>query len=391
MKRKLALLLLLLLVATVLLAACNQPEATTADVRWYKEKHVFRITLADIRIGENNSMYFATYDEKGELTSNSKSSYRKDKAIAGESLASKDEVMPVKVDGTYTLTIDTKSDATGRCVVTGEQVLYLQYMLQSTVQGETVDLTEWQELDLVKAPSEEIPAGLVNDDKNIVLKSTTTTVVEFINQTQQPISSSTNVVGFYIGKAHRQVTKYDVSTTYNFKEKKPTATVTVGNEEPVTYELKSSSNVKLIDSNQILMYVRSLSKTEGSLQDNHSAYVFDPLTGKTQAASFNGYTYQDRVILTNPDVDPEQKLFTTVNSVAVTIGGNAFMQQDNVPQTVKEDQTTISTVTRAKLTTIHFRVGYLSYEIEYSNEENIVDWSAIWQALTPKVEEPQGE
>ena len=391
MKRKLALLLVVLLVVTVAFAACKNPEKTTADARWGTEKHVFRVTLADTRVTSSNTVSFKAYDEKGaELDNGTNTSYRKDKAIAGENLSTKDEVMPVAVDGTYTLTIEP-TDAMGKCVVTGEQVLYLQYMKQSTVQGETVDLTQWAELNQVTALETEVAnTTLTPADDKVILKSYTKTVVEFDNQTQQPISSSTTVKGFYLGKVHRQVTNYKVSTTYNFDEKeqkKPTATVTVDGEEPVTRELAKNFSVKVIDANQILMYVRSLSKTEGSLQDSHSVNVFDPFTGTTQSASFS-YTYQDRIILTNRGVDPEQKLFTTVNSVAVTIGGNAFMLQDNVPQTVGEvDQANVSTVTRARLTTLHFRVGYLSYEIEYSNTENTANWTGIWEALTPKAEE----
>ena len=391
MKRKLALLLLVLLVATVALAACNQPEATTVDFRWSTETHVFRVTLADFVGGSSNSLIFNSYDSSGNiLTSNTSSSYRKDKAIAGESFAAKDEIMPVDVDGTYTLEIKPGSDTMSKCVVTGKQVLYLQYMLQSTVQGETVDLSQWEELNELKVDDDEVRANTnleIKDDR-VVLKSTTATMVEIVNETQ-PVSSRTTVDGFYLGKANRQVSKYDVATTYNYEGKKPTATVTVNDNEPVVHELISSSSVKLIDANQVLLYVRSLSKTEGSLQDSHTAYVFDPLTGKTQAASF-GYTYKDNVILT--DLIRGEQLYTTVNSVSVTIGGNAFMMQDNVPQTVKADQISVSTVTRARLTTLRFRVGFLSYEIEYSNAANAeTGWNDIWQALTPVVEEPKEE
>ena len=388
MKRKLALLILIILAVSVVLVACNDTETTKVEVRWSKETHVFHVSLADYYVDTNNNVSFAKYNDKGEID-NDKGEYRKDRAISVSEF-SKDEVIPVTVYGTYTLTI-TPNTGTDRCVVTGTQVLYLKYLLESTVQGETVDLTKWQgedwtELDQLKATNDEIATtNLVADNDSVILKSTTTTMAEFANQTQQPISSSTTVDGFYLGKAHRQITQYTVSTTYDFSGKKPVATVTKDGGTPYNVTLSGSAG-NLIDANQILVYVRSLGKTPGSLKDNKTVLVFDPFTGSTLSASF-GYSYEDKVILS--DKVANKTLATTLNSVSITVGSNAFMMQDNVPQTVKEDVIKQGIDTLPRLTTVHFRVGYLSYQIDYANEANTADWANIWEGLTPKAEEPQ--
>lgn len=370
MKRKLALLILLILSLTVIFSACQQAETTKVEVRWGTEKHVFNISLADFA----SSTSFNVYNANGQL--DSKGDYRKDRAMSGELLSSQDEIVPVAVDGTYTLTI-TPSAPTDTCVVTGTQVIYAQYLLLSSAQtGETIDLSEWEELDALKADAGE--TNLPERTDCVILKSETTTTATFRNLSQQPISSSTTVNGFYIGKLHRQATNYTVSTEYDFSGKKPTATVTLDGEERKV-ELGSSD---VIDANQMLIYVRSLSKTPGSLKDGKTVAVFDPLTGATHSASFS-YNYEENVILTN-----QQNIAVTLNTVAITVGGNAFMLQDNIPQTLAGQNVDVhvTDVTLPKLTTVHFRVGYLSYEIAYGNSANTSNWTQILDALQPSEE-----
>lgn len=384
MKRKLALLILVIMAVSVLLVACNDTEKTTTAQRWDDEVHVFHISLADFA----NSTYsaFAKYNADGKVAANG--DYRKDKALTGETAYStRDEVVPVAVYGTYTLTISVGSDT---CQVTGEQELYAQYK-KSDVEG-------WDDLTVLLGKLENYrdevaQTGLIEDDDNVVLRSETLTTVTFEIPSQKPVSSSTKVDGFYIGKVNREISQYEVSTEYSFKdEKKPTAKVSIDGKKAQKYELPSvSSTVDVIDSNQILIYLRSLNKTKTSLQDGKSAKVFNPFTGETQTASFAFSAYEDKMILTDRALESGKTVAATLSSVSVGIDGVAFMLQDNLPGNLKFDDKALDVYTTSngeipKYTTVHFRVGYLSFEIEYSNESNTAEWSKIWQVFTPKQE-----
>lgn len=367
MKKRLAILVLLILAVTVALTACKQPDKTAVKTRWNTEEtHVFRITLADYADSQHSS--FKLYDATG--AESSKGEYRKDKAFANEAL--KDEIVPVAVSGTYKLTIKPTSGS-NTCLVTGEQVIYAQYNLEDSMLAEVKGWTNRV------VSGADIPSDL-NPANGIVLKSVTNTSVEFNEIGFAPISSSTEVEGFYIGKANRNVTEYKVSTEYNFSEKKPTAKVTLDGAESKTYELPSSTATERIDSNQLLIYIRCLDKKESSFQDSKTVSVFDPFTGESKTASF-GYVYSDKMILTKGS----EKLATTVNTVSVTVGNIPLMVQDNIPGTVKADELKgLSNLPAYR--TVHFRAGYLSYEIAYADETNAPIWNSIWEALTPKPE-----
>ena len=373
MKRKLALLILVIIAVSVALVACNQPDATTADVRWNEEKHVFTINKADFL--------------------QSSGDYRKDAAMTAEVLQSKDEIIPEDVCGSYVLTITPTAGMTASCVVTTEQVIYALYY-KSDVNSPKLSEEDFNTL-VSKVSQEEIAqTGFDVKENQVVFKSVTKSEVMFETPSQRPTSSMTKVDGFYAGKKHCNVTNYEVSTVYDYSnEKKPTATVTIDSQEE-TYNLPAkTSTVDVIDSNQLLVYLRSLAKTKTSLQDSKSARVFNAYTGEIHTASFAFLKYEDKVILTDYNAEGEtpKTLNVTLSSVAVTVDGIAYMLQDNLPSLENLDYYVGAFGNVPKYTTVRFRVGYLSYEIDYSNEANTTNWEEIWEALTPATKPEEGE
>lgn len=358
MKRKLAFLTLLLLALSVALTACNQVVPTDIKIRWDKggEDHTFEISLADF----DNEISFKSYEYN-------KSTYYKDVIVNNEVFSTLDEIRPSNATGTYKLSITPSPDGEEYCDVNATQVLYVQYLVSNL--GEN------------GLPSE-LQSYVVSGDDNpfddsadhVTLKSTTTTKVQFANiPSQQPISSSTEVNGFYLGKTFKGVSHYKVSTVYDFDGKTPTATVTLNDGDAVEYQLPKNSAGKIIDSNQILVYLRSFEKTSTSFQDSPSIYVFDPYTHLTQTASF-GFTYEQNLILHDSTRSDDNELYTKLSVVGVAVGGHAFIVAENLPARLNALDLDKRANGDSKYTTVRFRVGYLAYEVAGYDD-------AIWEGL----------
>lgn len=368
MKRKLALLILMILALSAVLVACNQAETTKIEIRWTSDEYTFNITLADFVGTGNEFQYYPDGDD----------TYRKDVAMLGENFSTMDEIRPLDVDGTYTLSIQ-KAASDNFWTVTTNQTIYAQYN-----KSDVENSANWTDLQKIQITDADI-TSLTPFEDTVILKSTTTTEVLFKDTTDQtPISSKTEVDGFYVGKANQQVTQYTVKTTYDTSGKRPIASISVNDADPVEY--KFARGAKFIDSNQMLMYIRSLEKsyTEG-FPSSTAVTVFNPYTQQTQTAAF-GLTYSANMILTDSkraatDGDTQQatEVHTSINLVSVTIDNMAFMQQENLSNKLKSVDLlpgASQNSDKAKYTTVRFRVGYLAYELETYPD-------SVWNALNP--------
>lgn len=367
MKRKIALLVLIILAVGVLLVACNSTEKTSVAIRWDDEEKTYRVALADFA-GDDGAIFKEYKDNEG----GSEKSYYKDYFLNGENLNNLDEIRPRAVDGTYTTSLKKRGDT---WTYETDQVLYLQY--DKELLEQSVEPLSEGDLAKITATAEEVAQlSFENAEGCIILKSSTKTSVTFEDTIdQKPQKSETTVNGFYVGKAHQQLTNYTVATEYDFSNaKKPIAKVTLdGN----TVEHKLPRNTTAIDANQILLYLRSLNKSQTSFQDNPAVQVFNSFSGELQVARF-GMEYQSLAVLTFKD---EEK-HCAVNSVAVTIDGLPFMHQFNLPDNLKLGDKDLDKMLsgagegtpESKFTTVRFRVGYLSYELEQYPQE-------CWDAL----------
>ena len=345
MKRKLALLILMILALSIALVACNGKEATEIAPRWQRdEEYTFNVNKADFS--------------------------SKDTLMNGETFADKDEIAPLNAKGTYTLKIEQAGDT---WKVTTKQVLYVQYA-KSAIQLSDEDLAKVSVTDSTLFQN---PEGI----ETVVLKSTSDTEVVFENDKKQtPISSKTELHGFYIGLAHQEVSGYVAETTYDFSDKRPLATVSIkldSDEEAATYEKKFGRNASFIDYNQLLLYARSLDKPNGGFQDNPSVTVFNPYTRNTATASF-ALSKETSTLLT--DSVRNETLWAKLDAVSVSIDGALFMQQINLPNLKSLNIDILhggaSYADKPKYTTVRFRVGYLSYELSQYDD-------VIWNYFTP--------
>lgn len=368
MKRKLALLILMILALSIVLAACGQTETTKIEIRWTPEDYTFNITLADF-VGTTNEF------RKYRLNSDT---YYKDVAITGEVFSELDEIRPLDVDGTYKLSMQ-KVASDDFWTVTSDQTIYAQYNKAKITLIET-------DLEAITATDAEIAQTTlkpIDGVETIILRSTTQTEVLFKDTIDQtPISSKTKVNGFYIGEQNQQVTSYTVETTYNTGENRPVASISYDGAEAVDYTFDRGA--KFIDSNQLLMYIRSLDKSYANgFPSSTMVQVFNPYTQEILTASF-GLTHDANMILTDSqrqvtvgDSQQVAEVYTSVNIVTVAIGGFAFMQQENLPDTLKSVDLHAGSGNdsdKPKYTTVRFRVGYLAYELQTYSD-------SVWNAL----------
>ena len=359
MKKTFILLLAMVMILPLTFTACNQTESTETVVRWEETTYNFDITLADF-----NSDYsgYNSYPV-GDTT------YYKDFAMstAYEKPSNKDEVLPSKVKGTYEMKITMPDEGASTLLVT-TQTLFVRYEKSVIESSKIAD-----ELKTKMVSGEEDPFADEEDSADyITLKSTTDTSVKFVNKAgQRPIESSMVVDGFYIGKSGQQLSKYSVSTKYDFD--KNIATVTINDGEPVENKIKTN-NKNFIDANQVLLYVRGFEKTSGKFNDSPSVLVYSPLENKTYTGSF-AFSYQANCILPNGD----ENAYVKLNCVNVFLDSMPYLQQQNLPSTLVSSGLDCS-MENPKYTTTRFRVGYLAYQL---NDTSVISAEVI-SALTTK-------
>lgn len=367
MKRKLALLLLLLVAVATIFVACGQTAATKILIRWEDaEQYDFHVSLAafDPDYGTQKATSLTElflYNEQNGVK------FYKDMAITGEVFSDLDEIRPVAVDGKYHFEISKES---GNWKFATEQTLYVQYN-KSDIKISEAELKPVEDAEVAAN------TNLSPSEKTVIFRSVIKTDVTFEdNTTQNPVSSSTDSNGFYIGKSNQQASKYKIETAYDFSGKRPTAKVSVDGKE-TTYKL--GRNATFIDPNQLLLYIRSFDKSSSSFADNPAVNVFNPQTGELVAASFR-FVYNEPLVITDSAREQSTKN-VSLNAVTVTIGGLAYMMQENIPDYAEISGEILKgendATDKRKYTTNRFRVGYLAYELEqYDN--------SVWDALNYK-------
>ncbi len=368
--KKLSLLLLLLVVLSLTLTACRQPAVTETVARWGNEKHVFNISKVN---------WDAPSVKVDDTTFVKNPQYVPEPSI-------KDEIEPYNVGGTYSMEIALQNKDT-ECVFTTEQNLYVQYetamleKLEIWKSEETADGIENAKSlsDFVVADDDpDCPLEAVKD--YTILHSRTVNTVLFKNEaTQRPISSTNKCDGFYLGNIAQDITHYNYSTKYDWENKK----VTVSADGKET-DFPLNVNAKIIDSNQILLYARSLEKTSDKMQDNPSVQVFSAVNNNFYTAAFGYFNYACKTLLVGPD---GKDVPVSINFLSIAVDGSVLLSQMNLPDSVNKDSD-LDNINNAaagssynKYTTVRFRAGNFNYELQ-AYDKAVLDALTI----TPKSE-----
>ena len=376
MKKKIALLAVLILAMTTILAACRgNSEPTKIIPRWEEkttETYEYTVTLADFDLtadGKVKTPHFNSYGMDD-------TTYYKDFDVrVGETFDSLDEVRPTSVTGQLVVTIGHTDDKYD--VLKTEQELLLTYdNSNGLIDSETL------------AAMEANGIVIFNNSGSVTLKSTTETTVEFLHdESQAPRSSSTKVVGFYVGKQHQEMSIYEIATVYVYESKNTVVKTTItqnGKTDTIENTLKRRTEGSFIDSNQLFTYARSLDKASTSFQDNPSVTVYNPTTQETQIVTFSFNPSANARLY---DSSRNATLHAKIPTVGIIIDGMPFMLQECAPNFKEKlpdlfdsqgkgpDVTFFAAYAYAKHTTLRFRVGYISYELT-SYE------TTLWNALT---------
>ena len=332
MKKTIALVLLLILAIGVF-AACNQVQPTERKTRWGEnETWTYNISLLDLT---PQSIYNADYYHDFLASSETN-------PLAG----TLDRIVPNALTGSYVVTVkqDIASDTT---TVTTTQTMVASY------DANLVDTSRFDQSIIVEQSAE-----------TISLKSVQETKVVFKNGTQLPVSSYTKSNGFYIGKLNQSMSNYEISTEYKVDGKKVVAKVTQGDK----VEEISLANTSVIDTNQVLMFVRSYDKAETSFQDSPQIMVFDPLTKSTKKLSMQ-YTAKQNIAVKHQFADATEPAIvpTMMPRLDVMLDGMAFVSQVSLPDMSAKGLDRISTNVPGVYFPMHtiyrFRSGFVSYEL----------------------------
>lgn len=358
-----ATIVILILTLTFVLASCANTTVTKVFPRWDdEEEYVFDIALADFD-PEKNTL-FKTYGEKND--------YYRDMVISAaenSALLTGDEIRPEKLTGELIYKISKVDNSTNRKFTTVQKI-YAQYKTENL--SGSVNYSDLQKMIAKDGPFED-------DGSHITLYAETTTEVIFKNEAINdiyivPVSSRKVEDGFYVGKVFQGVSRYEISTEYDFANRNAKVTKIIKNaegtpSEPVTENNKLSiaKGGYCIDSNMLLLYVRSLSKSSADFTNSPSVSVYNAYDNKISTASF-GITREQKVVLNNGGQD----FLTTLNVVGVTVNNQAFMLQENLSDRIsdyKTDNIMDAQGSLNKYTTVRFRVGSRAYELkEYKNE-----------------------
>ena len=342
----------LILMLLLTLAACNNTVTTDKIARWNDNEHyVYDIYKASFGLSETFNK--ETFVNEPIVASNEYNP------------GTMDQLVPENIAGTYTVDIKLLNGGQ-RCQYQTEQILYVQYSTYTVS-----DLEIWRSGELQKFQiandSEENP--FAETDNLVTLKSTTITSVEFTNDAaQRPLKSENHVNGFYLGKIASEISKYDMSTDYDWEEKKVTVTL---NGETRERALNFGANISVIDANQLLLYVRSLDKAPNKFQDNPSVQAYSPFNDTFTTITF-AFSYQCNTVLRTSDSATN---FVKLNSVGILANGSALMIQMNLPDTVSFDSGSFDGEKCNKYTTVRFRTGCFAYRLalDTPNYAEIVD------------------
>ncbi len=360
MKKRIAILLGLILVLSAAFAACSQPAATAKAVRIDgNETHTFKISIADFADAGSTpfNVYTKKINQKNEdgTTTETTLTARKDEVImSGEVnlMNNSDQIRPLDASGTYTVNIDDTTNAT-TVTVTTEQILYCQY--------ETAKLQELNCLETVKkynvTAKDENP--FENNDGRTTLRSEIKTSVTYAkDENQLPAKSVSENKGYYIGKTAQKESEYKFESTYDFENKKVTVKGYI-NGKDIDEERALKGNC--IDANQFLMFVRSYDKSSAAFQDNPTISVYDVTTDSTFVAAF-AINRKFNLLYDNNG----NEAIVAVDSVVSTVGGIPFIAQYNLPDLTADNKDCINVgiEKRCKYTTIKFRSGWFSYELQ---------------------------
>lgn len=366
--KRISVIILLAIALTTIFSACSSTESTDTIARWQDdETQTFVISKANLTEAAQTYTVDGTSEE---FVKYPLGRYEYTSTVP-------DELEPSEIGGTYVTVLDLNDTAT-EALYSTDKHLYLKYA-KTDLAELNIDITsdEWSSFVLYDCETQNQSATVWDDETlsdvvannpltpeadYVILYSRQTTSVKFENQkSQHPLESSTKWDSVYFGKTAQTATHCDITVTYDWDEKK----LAVAENGATTYETSFSAST-MIDSNQLLLYTRSLEKTSGKFEDSPSVSVFSAVDKQQYTVSFNYFVYTYYTLATTADGDVPVAL----NLVGASVSSMPLFVQTNLPDTVDADSYSLSgSASYHKYTTTSFRSGLYYYELQtYSDE-----------------------
>ena len=334
-----SILLVSLLALTLVLTACNNAKTLSKGIRWEtNETTVYQIGLQDTTSETNTKIY----DEQ---------SFTRDTVTTP---AGYDRIMPTAVTGTYTTTLTINSDDTATYTTT--QVVTETYS-QALYAGRVAELFQ--------LATENAFLNATDDGEgNYTFTSTTTSSVTFVNDaTQQPVSSTQTIQGYYLGKSNIEVNNVTYATTYS----EGVATVTMNDKQVFSGEVAEG----VVDALQIALVVRSIDQSQSTAEGKYvapSVSVFDFKSYQTVALSITIYNKMNVLLNLGNDYPYAVASVVTVGVQGYT--GFLYTFTSNPNETFSED---ISGVEVNTYKQVRFQSEYYTYEVESYTADEVED------------------
>ncbi len=252
-------LLVVILASTVLLSACASYTEPTTAIRWTEESYTYIVSMQPTTIPD------AIEFDDNEFVSVTE--------LVNYSLV--DMITPDSVDGTYTTTLE---------LVDGDWLYTTVLAVEETYDiSSTYYYGEFVRTFLDGLTAEQYGSLVVDKtDDTVTLCSTTISTVLFEDSyTQDPIQSTKNTVGYYIGEAHNETTTIDI--TCDYADDTATVSGTINGSEVSSSTTLTSGT---IDVAQLMLYSRSLDQTS-AFETSATVTVFDPTTTSSATASMD--------------------------------------------------------------------------------------------------------
>lgn len=303
MKKIIAILLVALMATTtMILTACNNTVISQMAVRWEDYEQL----TYDISLLAKDESALTKEEDDIKFYNN----------LQLVNFDTTDKAIPTNVTGTYTTTMELDGD---------NYVFSTELNVKETYTSGNYYVTK-----LLQNLTNEQRASIVDSetDTEIVLANSTKTSVTFKadDNKQTTVSSSKEVLGYYIGKANQELSNYSYTCSYEGNE---ATTKLTNNGETTTTKTTIEGNY--IDAAQLTIYARSFEQNS-AVTSAQSVVVFAPETQSVATANFTlSYSYYSLLHLDGVDNVPvvTSAISVVLNSEITNTNYYAFALYNN--------------------------------------------------------------
>lgn len=347
---------LVALMLAVTLCACNS-STTLPLIRWTDEELVYNISLADIYTT-------LTYDE---------TSYTVDYDVNSYGDYVLDQVMPLAVNGTRTVKIETVNKAASEFADNAAFPDTFYKITNTTLANESYSPTSFSSQQTAESTYASV---LVSADAFAIVLKTEIVSVTYFNESFKPIQSTKSVLTPYVGFSAQLVENYRLDVSYDYENLSISSTVTDLVTNAVTEQSAAMSESEVYyDNEQLFLAVRAFDQSDTAFENAVSLSIYDGVTNTVTALSL---TLNRKVVRPLYNNRTNAYEFTEVNEMSATTTGFTiylFNTCNDTDSFVKASNGR----TVYRYSTVKFQQGFWSFVLDFTKTD--ANTSAIYNSL----------